>query len=65
MPWGAPPEIVALGRPLTDEDIRSRYVDAAGMAPYKLFDAAIAQERLQQAEKIREWVQSCLSGAQP
>ena len=62
---GAPPEIVALGRSLTDDYIRSRYGDAAGMAPYKLFDAAIAQERLQQAEKIREWVQSCLSGAQP
>jgi len=53
---GAPREIIAAGRPLTDDYFRSRYVNAAGVAPFRVFDANIASERIQQAEKIRDWV---------
>ncbi len=55
---GAPPELVAMGKPLTEDYIRSRYVDAAGTAPFRVFDAATAQERIQQAERIRDWVKT-------
>jgi HEPN domain-containing protein len=50
-----------MGRPLTDDYIRSRYVNAAGVAPFRVFDANIANERIQQAEKIRDWVRGQLA----
>jgi len=57
---GAPPDIVALGKPLTEDYIRSRYVNATGIAPFRVFDANIAQERIEQAERIRDWVKQQL-----
>ncbi|MFN4178673.1 MAG: HEPN domain-containing protein [Armatimonadota bacterium] len=57
---GAPAQIVALGKPLTEDYIRSRYVNATGVAPFKVFDANIAQERINQAEQIRSWVRQQL-----
>ncbi|MCS7254985.1 MAG: HEPN domain-containing protein, partial [Armatimonadetes bacterium] len=56
----APPDIIALGKPLTEDYIRSRYVNATGVAPFKIFDANIAQERIKQAEQIRNWVRQKL-----
>jgi len=58
---GAPQDIIAMGRPLTEDYIRSRYVNAAGVAPFRVFDANIANERIQQAEKIRDWVRGQLA----
>jgi len=57
---GAPPDIVALGKPLTEDYIRSRYGNATGIAPFRFFDADIAQERIEQAERIRDWVKQQL-----
>jgi len=57
---GAPTQIVALGKPLTEDYIRSRYVNATGVAPFKVFDANTAQERINQAEKICDWVKQQL-----
>jgi HEPN domain-containing protein len=60
----APSELAAIGRPLTEDYFRARYPDLAGAAPYEVFDADIASERIQQAEKIREWVKEQLSDIQ-
>ncbi len=60
MALGAPSELVAVGRPLTEDYFRARYPDLAGAAPYEVFDANTANERIQQAEKIREWVREQL-----
>jgi HEPN domain-containing protein len=64
MALGAPSELAAIGRPLTEDYFRARYPDLAGAAPYEVFDADIASERIQQAEKIREWVKEQLSDIQ-
>lgn len=53
---GAPPELAAIGRPLTEGYLRARYPDIAGGIPHEVFDAATAQERITQAEQIRKWV---------
>lgn len=53
---GAPPELEAIGRPLTEDYLRARYPDIAGGIPHEVFDAATAQERIAQAEQIRDWV---------
>ena len=57
---GAPEQIVALGKPLTEDYVRSRYVNATGVAPFKVFDSNVAQERIEQAEQIRDWVRQQL-----
>jgi HEPN domain-containing protein len=64
MALGAPNELAAIGRPLTEDYFRARYPDLAGAAPYEVFDADTASERIQQAEKIREWVREQLSDIQ-
>jgi HEPN domain-containing protein/predicted nucleotidyltransferase len=61
MALGAPSELVAVGRPLTEDYFRARYPDLAGAAPYEIFDANIASERIQQAEQIRDWVKEQIS----
>jgi len=53
---GAPPELAAIGRPLTEDYLRARYPDIAGGIPHEIFDAATAKERITQAELIRDWV---------
>ncbi len=53
---GAPPELAAVGRPLTEDYLRARYPDIAGGIPHEVFDTTTAQERIAQAEKIRDWV---------
>ena len=60
MALGAPSELAAIGRPLTEDYFRAKYPDLAGAAPYEVFDANIANERIQQAEKIRDWVKERL-----
>ncbi len=57
---GAPPELAAIGRPLSEDFLRARYPDIAGGVPHEIFDAATAQERIQQAERIRDWVKGQL-----
>ncbi len=57
---GAPSDLAAIGRPLTEDYFRARYPDLAGAAPYEVFDADIAQERIKQAEQIRNWVRQQL-----
>lgn len=58
---GAPPDIIAAGRPLTEDFPKSRYLDATGgIPPYLYFDAATAQERIAQAQSIRDWVRQQL-----
>jgi len=57
---GAPSDLAAIGRPLTEDYFRARYPDLAGAAPYEVFDADIAQERINQAEQIRNWVRQQL-----
>lgn len=52
----APPELAAIGRPLTEDYLRARYPDIADGIPHEVFDASTAQERISQAERIREWV---------
>ena len=64
MALGAPSELAAIGRPLTEDYFLARYPDLAGAAPYEVFDADTASERIQQAEKIREWVREQLSDIQ-
>jgi len=61
MALGAPSELVAVGRPLTEDYLRAKYPDLAGAAPYEVFDANIASERIQQAEQIRDWVSKQLT----
>ncbi|MEZ8220078.1 HEPN domain-containing protein [Candidatus Fervidibacteria bacterium JGI MDM2 JNZ-1-D12] len=56
----APSDLAAIGRPLTEDYFRARYPDLAGAAPYEVFDADIAQERIKQAEQIRNWVRQQL-----
>lgn len=53
---GAPPELASIGRPLTEDYMRARYPDIAGGIPHEVFDAATAQERIAQAQQIRDWV---------
>jgi HEPN domain-containing protein/stress-induced morphogen len=53
---GAPPELAAFGRPLTEDYLRARYPDIAGGVPHEIFDATTAEERIAQAERIRDWV---------
>ncbi|MFN4179027.1 MAG: HEPN domain-containing protein [Armatimonadota bacterium] len=56
----APANLVSIGKPLTEDYFRARYPDLAGAVPYEVFDAQIAQERIQQAEQILEWVRQQL-----
>lgn len=60
MALGAPADLAAIGKPLTEDYFRARYPDLAGAAPYEVFNANIAQERIQQAEQIRNWVRQQL-----
>ncbi|MCS7264113.1 MAG: HEPN domain-containing protein [Armatimonadetes bacterium] len=58
----APSEIVAIGKPLTEDFPKSRYLDATGgVPPYLYFDATIAKERIEQAKQIRDWVKQQLN----
>ncbi len=57
---GAPEDLASIGRPLTEDYFRARYPDLIGAAPYEVFDAQVARERIQQAERIREWVRQQL-----
>ncbi|MFA0766106.1 MAG: hypothetical protein BDTLLHRC_001059 [Candidatus Fervidibacter sp.] len=54
---GAPPDLASVGRPLTEDYLRARYPDIAGGVPHELFDAQTAQERIDQARRIRQWVE--------
>ncbi|MCX7967799.1 MAG: HEPN domain-containing protein [Armatimonadetes bacterium] len=60
MALDAPDDLVAIGRPLTEDYFRARYPDLAGAAPYEVFDKSIARERIEQAKKIRDWVRQQL-----
>ena len=60
MALGAPGDLAAIGKPLTDDYFRARYPELAGAAPYEIFDASVAQERINQAEQIRDWVRQQL-----
>jgi HEPN domain-containing protein len=42
---------------LTEDYLRARYPDIAGGVPHELFDAQTAQERIDQARRIRQWVE--------
>jgi HEPN domain-containing protein len=41
---------------LTEDYLRARYPDIAGGVPHEIFDATTAEERIAQAERIRDWV---------
>lgn len=58
--FGRSADLAAIGKPLTEDYFRARYPDLAGAAPYEVFNANIAQERIQQAEQIRNWVRQQL-----
>jgi HEPN domain-containing protein len=42
---------------LTEDYLRARYPDIAGGVPHELFDATTAEERIDQARRIRQWVE--------
>ncbi|MFN3422056.1 MAG: hypothetical protein ACK40X_10080, partial [Armatimonadota bacterium] len=54
-------DIAAMGKLLTEDFPKSRYLNATGgVPPYLYFDAATAKERINQAERIREWVEAAI-----
>ncbi|MDW8027239.1 MAG: HEPN domain-containing protein [Armatimonadota bacterium] len=57
----APEHLKAIGKPLTEDYFRARYPDLTGAAPYEVFDATIAKERIEQAKQIRDWVKQQLN----
>lgn len=61
MDLGAPTDIAEMGKLLTEGFPKSRYLNATGgVPPYLYLDAATTRERINQAERIREWVrQEC------
>ncbi len=48
--------LATIGRPLTEDRLRAQYPDIAGIILHEIFDAAKAQERIPQAERIRDCV---------
>lgn len=58
--------LATIGRPLTEDRLRAHYPVIAGIILHKIFDAATAQERVPQAQRIRDWViQQIVQGGSP
>ena len=61
----APAEILSACKPLTEDFPKTRYPDAASMPPLLYFDATTARERIEQAERIRDWGIEQIKTSQP
>lgn len=51
-----PSEFLTLLRKMTPDFVLARYPDAADDLPYELYDRDIADERLDFAKKVLEWI---------
>lgn len=57
---GLPAELMTKARKLSRDFILSRYPDAAGDVPAKIYDKQIAQESLSNAKELFEWLEKQL-----